>query len=119
MIKNAIFAYLFVCILFSFIDIDFDAETEHTAYVSLAKQTLYMNKEQIAVYMNDFQFLDSIGKAGGARSRLLHGKEAHEIHDLANENRVALGLAEISFPSKSISEYQISFFWIPIVIIQS
>lgn len=108
------FGILFAfCAVIAFVDIDFDAESEASARASMHKQTMYMNQAQIRAYIADLDVIDAAGRMGGARGRALHGMEAHDIHDLANDIRVQSGRTAQDFPSKSVAEGVTKFFTVP------
>ncbi|WP_088159199.1 hypothetical protein [Achromobacter xylosoxidans] len=116
-LKKSFAVYFVFCAVIAFVDIDFDSETEATALNSMRKQTLYMNAPQLQVYLGDLDVIQSAGRMGGSRARLLHGMESDDIHALANEIRQKSGRPTVDFPSKSIIESMTKFFVVPFAIL--
>ncbi|MDC7711182.1 hypothetical protein [Vogesella indigofera] len=117
--KSVLLIYILYCSVIAFVDIDWDAKDERSAYASLVKQTLYMNKQQKFVYLDDLEVIQQNGKMGGARGVFINRMEAHEIHYLANELRKKSGVSEIEFPEKTLVEYVVNFLFIPIAIMKT
>lgn len=97
----------------AFVDIDWDAESEAAVKASIYKQTLYMNRQQKQVYFDDLGTIDSAGMMGGMNGRRLHGQEASDIHELANDIRRQYGKELVAFPSKPFTEAMTDFVVIP------
>jgi hypothetical protein len=113
-ISISLIIYLIFCSAIAFVDIDWDAESEQSVKASVYKQTLYMNRPQLQVYFDDLSTIDSANMMGGMNGKRLHGKEAGDIHDLANEIRQQRGKELIEFPSKPFSATIADFFAIPL-----
>ncbi|MGI4716884.1 MAG: hypothetical protein ACRYGO_02280 [Janthinobacterium lividum] len=112
-LSRALIVYLIYCSVMAFVDVDWDAESEQSAKASIYKQTLYMSRSQLQVYFDDLSTIDSAGMMGGARARLLDGKEVDDIHELANEIRLRKGKAALEFPSKELFKSLSDFVVIP------
>ena len=116
-ISAAFIVYLIYCSVIAFVDVDWDAESERSAKASMAKQALYMSKDQLEVYFDDLSTIDAAGMMGGMSGRRLDGKEVDDIHDLANEIRQQRGIGPVEFPSKSFTTAARDFFVIPFVLL--
>ncbi|AYM75890.1 hypothetical protein D9M09_08850 [Janthinobacterium agaricidamnosum] len=116
-ISTAFLIYLTFCSALAFVDFDWDAENEQAAKSSIYKQTLYMNNVQRQAYIDDLETIHSAGMMGGVNGRRLHGNEASDIHDLANQIRQKTGRNIVEFPSKPFGEAISSFFKIPFILL--
>ncbi len=111
--------YLAFCSVLAFWDFDWNSESRESAMTSMKKQSLYMNKKQMAVYMQDLDVLNDSGNFGGGNGRLIHGNEVHAIHEKANNLRKKFGKNEIDWPSKGFFEAIADFFVKPIRVLSS
>lgn len=101
----------------AFVDVDWNAESEQSARVSIYKQTLYMNSPQRQVYFDDLRTIDSASEMGGMNGNLLHGKEVSDIHGAANKIRQKRGKETIEFPSRPLMDSVATFFKIPFLLL--